>query len=467
MVVVTCDEEGKQFVASFKDHPYIPDLARNPLMLSAICLVNYFEGGRLPDDRAMLYKLCVEGLLHHWDQRRGIHSAYSLQEKIRVCRETAIAMQADDKAEYAYDDVLAVFTATLNNETRAKVLLEHIRYRTGLLLERRPGVFAFAHLTFQEYLAALAVIEGNQRDVDADQLVEEHEDARWPEVIALYCGAAPAASARTMIDNLMDGPESAANVLVESYFAASSKVAHDRELKEGVIRRLATLADTLGDIDLLNRFSATDVAPIANELVGQTQPGHTWNLIAYRWLMAMRDHIDGALHVKSLKDWRSLDLDARARLNALVHYHVGDHEILELVKDASDFYKSEASSHYLCQADIALFALRYRDADIGWDLGCDAALETCLRTLLGTSGDLPWSLGTGLGNLANLPDARGRLRRVDREVLVKLAARLRETRGDDGADRLLNLLTSILNEHEAPGGQSSDESSSPETGGVT
>src|SRR5205823_11907576 len=91
--------EGDEIVKGFIEHPYIRDLARNPLMLSAICLVNYFEGGELPKDRARLYKLCVEGLLHHWDQRRGIRSEYSLEEKLRACREVAIAMQADDRAE--------------------------------------------------------------------------------------------------------------------------------------------------------------------------------------------------------------------------------------------------------------------------------------------------------------------------------------------------------------------------------
>lgn len=129
-------KDGETIVCGFRDHPYIKDLARSPLMLSAICLVNWFEGGQLPADRAMLYRLCVEGLLHHWDQRRGIHSEYSLDEKLRVCRDLAIAMQADDRAEYEMDKVLAVFSAVLGDPTRGRVLLERIRYRTGLLVER-------------------------------------------------------------------------------------------------------------------------------------------------------------------------------------------------------------------------------------------------------------------------------------------------------------------------------------------
>ena len=158
--------DGERIVAGFKEHPYTSNLARNPLMLSAICLVNYFEGGHLPKDRAVLYRLCVEGLLHNWDQRRGISSEFGFDEKLRVCREVAIAMQADDRAEYEAPKVQAIFSTVLGDPARAQRLLEHIRRRTGLLLERRPGVFAFAHLTFQEYLAARAVHEGNRAGVD-------------------------------------------------------------------------------------------------------------------------------------------------------------------------------------------------------------------------------------------------------------------------------------------------------------
>ena len=101
--------DGEQILDGFKGNPYIHDLVRNPLMLSAICLVNWFEGGQLPQDRALLYRLCVEGLLHHWDQRRGIHSEYGLEEKLRVSREVALAMQAQDLAEFGADGVLGVF----------------------------------------------------------------------------------------------------------------------------------------------------------------------------------------------------------------------------------------------------------------------------------------------------------------------------------------------------------------------
>jgi hypothetical protein len=119
------EQDGDKIVDGFREHPYIRHLARNPLMLSAICLVNFFEGGRLPEDRALLYRLCVEGLLHNWDQRRGIQSEFGFDEKLRACRELALAMQLDGLAECSASEVLKTFTKVLDDLERATKLLEH------------------------------------------------------------------------------------------------------------------------------------------------------------------------------------------------------------------------------------------------------------------------------------------------------------------------------------------------------
>ncbi len=72
----------------------------------------------------------------------------TLDEKLHICREIAMAVQSDDRAEYEGEKVQRIIAAILGDPTRAQKLREHIRYRTGILLERRPGIFAFAHLTF-------------------------------------------------------------------------------------------------------------------------------------------------------------------------------------------------------------------------------------------------------------------------------------------------------------------------------
>jgi hypothetical protein len=269
------EQEGQQIVAGFQENPYIRNLARNPLMLSAICLVNYFEGGHLPEDRSLLYRLCVEGLLHNWDQRRGIHSEFSFDEKLRSCREVALAMQLENQAELDADRVQQIFSDVLGSLERAAKLLEYIRYRTGLLLERRPNIFGFAHLTFQEYLAARAIYEGNRLSVDTDQLVQEHTDGRWKEVIALYCGLAPLPVSKSLIEQLLDQADTVPlnEVLLESYFSSGSEILQDEELRQSVIKKLLTSRkftphSTKPSIEILCKFSRNEVRNIANSLVG-------------------------------------------------------------------------------------------------------------------------------------------------------------------------------------------------------
>ncbi|MCX6634056.1 MAG: hypothetical protein NT090_03030, partial [Acidobacteria bacterium] len=290
--------DGKSIVASFQKHGYIRNLARNPLMLSAICLVNYFEQGELPKDRAVLYRLCVEGLLHHWDQRRGIHSEFGLAEKLRACREVAVAMQADDRAEYEGEKVLQVFTRVFDDPDRARKLLEHVRYRTGLLLERRAGGFAFAHLTFQEYLAAQAVLEGNLGGIDSERLVREHDDGRWQEVIALYAAMASLPAARDLLDHLMAQPDtkSLGAVLAEVYLSGRPELAKGRNLRSRVLERIAVCpVSPLFSGTELARFPGSEVAPVANEWLGRTQNSIRVSE-SFRWL----DDNPKALNVDTL-----------------------------------------------------------------------------------------------------------------------------------------------------------------------
>jgi hypothetical protein len=290
-------KDGDDIIAGFRDHPYIRDLARNPLMLSAICLVRYFEGGKLPEDRAILYKLCVEGLLHHWDQRRGIHSQYSMEEKVRACREVALAMQLNNRAEYEAEKVRTCFSAVLRDQDRGLALFEHIRYRAGLLLERRAEVFAFAHLTFQEYLAARAVHEGNQLGIDAETLAQEHCDGRWKEVVALYCGLAPAPAVRTMLERLIaqnDSPE-IAEVLVEAYLPSAPEIKQDRDLRTRVLERVARSPGSPSlAISALERFTTEEVAPIANAAIGTIRGANTQLSEAFKWLQNFPEQVDRA-----------------------------------------------------------------------------------------------------------------------------------------------------------------------------
>ena len=87
------------------------------------------------------------------------------------------------------------------------------------------------------------MLEGNLRDVRAEQLAVEHTDTRWSEVIALYCGLAPEALGREMIARLLDQPDTMdlEYVLVNAFDSAIDTVRKDPEFNRKVAQRIETL----------------------------------------------------------------------------------------------------------------------------------------------------------------------------------------------------------------------------------
>ena len=72
----------------------------------------------------------------------------------------------------------------------AQQLLRDARDHASLLLERGQGEYGFIHLTFQEYLAAMAIAQRGQSDLTpvVDLLASHIEDAAWHEVSLLTIG---------------------------------------------------------------------------------------------------------------------------------------------------------------------------------------------------------------------------------------------------------------------------------------
>jgi energy-coupling factor transporter ATP-binding protein EcfA2 len=336
--------EGDEIAKAVHANRYVEDLAKNPLMLSTVCLVRHFEGGQLPDDRAVLYKLCVEGLLHYWDHQRKIPSGFQLEEKLRVCRELAIAMQTDDKAEYPTASVEHVLSTIPGNPDRTRRLFEHLIHRAGLFLERRPGVYGFVHLTFQEYMAATAIDEGNERGIDDKYLVSNCGDERWQEVLPLYMRAVTAQSARRFLRLMIAQPDTPdlATTIGNCWQAAKVEVRDDAVLRTEVVTRVASApaqwgirsAMSLRILSLslgwprwpglpsaLELWPAEEVAPIALRLVGTS--GNDIGLShAFGWLLSRPELYDNAVRSR-LRGWRTLHPTSLAELVCLAAINGG------------------------------------------------------------------------------------------------------------------------------------------------
>ena len=172
--------------------PPVQRIAVNPLLCTILCVVHRFLGHAIPEQRVTLYEKCTDALLYEWDAAKfAADSAIGKLDargKRRLLMQTASALHKQHVVEIPESEVLDHFRATLPDlglqPGDARKVLDEIRDRSGLLVERRPGYFAFSHRTFQEYLTALDVVRTRKYRV----MLDHYENPWWHEVIVLAAG---------------------------------------------------------------------------------------------------------------------------------------------------------------------------------------------------------------------------------------------------------------------------------------
>jgi hypothetical protein len=178
-------------------------LARNPLLLTTLLLVKRWVGD-LPRKRPILYEKAIEVLLMTWNveahepierdeaipQLAFVAHSLTKQGSQRVSAKSLAKLL--DAARKQMPEVLGFARITVSQ------FIDRIESRSSLLVmtghEEEAGelvpVYEFRHLTFQEYLTAVALVDGYyDGHADDDQLVEllapNFDDSQWYEVVAL------------------------------------------------------------------------------------------------------------------------------------------------------------------------------------------------------------------------------------------------------------------------------------------
>jgi hypothetical protein len=155
----------------------VPDLAENPLLLSILALVHFNRQG-LPLERSVLYDNATLAMLGHWERDAAGRNLgddvipadwarkLKLQESSirRVVESLARDVQLDGAGadfghEVAIESLSRGIQAMAGLERHAareagELLLQLLVERSGLVQERSPGLFAFVHISFQDYLTA-------------------------------------------------------------------------------------------------------------------------------------------------------------------------------------------------------------------------------------------------------------------------------------------------------------------------
>ena len=201
--------KADQLRTALANRPYLADLASRPLLLTLMATL-HSSWGQLPEDRADLYEETVKLLLGRWQRARESRAGEGeaeeslsqllqvpesrLREALEVLALTVHTKQAEDPerdarpADISEGDLLVAFKPLLG-EVRPEDLVGYLEDRAGLLISRRPGLYAFPHRSFQEYLAACRL--GSLPD--PTQQFREHAFADpkwWREVVLLGIGRA-------------------------------------------------------------------------------------------------------------------------------------------------------------------------------------------------------------------------------------------------------------------------------------
>jgi formylglycine-generating enzyme required for sulfatase activity len=156
----------------------------------------------LPERRVELYQKYVETLLKSWNLARGLDGRagrdLDVIETVRLLAPLALWMQETSPGKglvrrEAMRRQLVEICARRElaaPEQEAERLIADMREHAGLLLERGPGEYGFIHLTFQEYLAAVAIgLAGQGRPQEVGRSLAGHvDDDNWREVILLTVG---------------------------------------------------------------------------------------------------------------------------------------------------------------------------------------------------------------------------------------------------------------------------------------
>ena len=187
----------------------LEELARNPMLLTLIASLHTWRG-ILPEERGELYADAVDLLLDRWESPKiardstGLSVAIqpSLAEWLKVDRYAVRAAlnqlafeahrnqyQLAGTADIAEDQLISrLMSAALNPDVNPVRLVEYLRDRTGLLVQKGAKVYTFPHRTFQEYLAAGYVVDQDYPDFLVN-LVRSDPD-RWREITLLAASRA-------------------------------------------------------------------------------------------------------------------------------------------------------------------------------------------------------------------------------------------------------------------------------------
>lgn len=188
-VAIRADRHAGELLDRLARTPSLLDLTANPLLLTMIANVHRYRGA-LPSSRADLYSEICQVMLWRRQEAKQLPAELSGDKQETVLQHLAYAMMRRGTNDISWPDALAEVEIPLR---RFSTSLAPDGFLTstadnGFFTERETEQYAFAHKSFQEYLAAVHI----RKNGLIDTLVNAVNDDWWRETTLLYAAKSDA-----------------------------------------------------------------------------------------------------------------------------------------------------------------------------------------------------------------------------------------------------------------------------------
>jgi formylglycine-generating enzyme required for sulfatase activity len=271
------EQERGELLSAVETNPGVRSLAANPLLLTILALMK--RGGiALPDRRVELYKNYVETLLKHWNLARSLAGRsgreVDLVETMKILEPLALWMHEISPGVGLVKEgellrkleSLCAGRGHADPARAAASFLKDVRDHSSLLLGRGEHHYGFIHLTFQEYLAAVALARKAREGSDAliAALAPHVGEAPWHEVILLTVGHLAIVdqweqAASEVVEGLLDrspGPPGEAAVWMGEAVADAGPGAVTAACRQKVVAALLDTLRAAGRVESARRAAA-------------------------------------------------------------------------------------------------------------------------------------------------------------------------------------------------------------------
>jgi hypothetical protein len=318
----------EELMAELRASPNLMRLARSPLLLTMITALNEADPGAGPmltNSRAEFYDLAVTHLLRR-DRDLGRHTQlarYRPGHKLIALRAIALAAQGATAAgtesrELTEQEVYAETGRLMSrfglDAGDVPRMTDEIVDRSGLLLriDDTKLLYEFAHLTLQEYLAAVELAD------QPDRLLELYRKnpPRWRETVKLWCGGAANRDATDLVRQLYAG-DGMDQLLALECIAEARQL--DEQLAEEIVTHFeAELPRTAGPLvcAALGAVAARH-SPLGNSVLQRSQESAGAGGLQGTGSLNVLAESRRREAIETLSELAPDDLDARAALRSV------------------------------------------------------------------------------------------------------------------------------------------------------